>query len=60
MGRNNTLFTFALIDYSEEWDRESFLDEFNARLEATLNAAITYQSCSRHTQVNAMNRARNI
>lgn len=42
LGRNNTLFTLALIGYSEGWDMErteNFLDEFNARLEAPLNAS---------------------
>ncbi|WP_432356038.1 primase C-terminal domain-containing protein [Sporosarcina sp. A2] len=42
LGRNNTLFTLALIGYSEGWDierTENFLDEFNARLEAPLNAS---------------------
>jgi len=41
LGRNNTLFTLALIGFSEGWDiqrTEDFLDEFNARLNAPLNA----------------------
>jgi len=42
LGRNNTLFTLALIGYSEGWDiqrTEDFLDEFNAGLNAPLDAA---------------------
>lgn len=42
LGRNNTLFTLALIGFSEGWDiqrTEDFLDEFNARLNAPLDAA---------------------
>lgn len=42
LGRNNTLFTLALIGYSEGWNierTENFLDEFNARLEAPLKGS---------------------
>lgn len=51
IGRNNTLFTFALIGFSEGWDIErtaNLLDEFNSRLnhpmggtdlKSTLNSA---------------------
>lgn len=41
IGRNNTLFTLALIGYSEGWSigrTEDFLDEFNSRLNAPLRA----------------------
>lgn len=41
LGRNNTLFTLALICYAEGWDIErtaNFLDEFNTRLEKPLKA----------------------
>lgn len=41
MGRNNTLFTLALICYQEEWDEQrtfDFLEEYNARLRYPLNA----------------------
>ena len=39
LGRNNTLFTLALIGYAEGWDMartENFLDEFNSRLTCPL------------------------
>ncbi len=45
LGRNNTLFTLALIGYSEGWDMErteNFLDEFNARLRAPLIGSDLY------------------
>lgn len=41
LGRNNTLFTLALICYAEDWDIErtaNFLDEFNTRLQQPLKA----------------------
>ena len=40
LGRNNTLFTLALICYAEGWEMdraENFLDEFNIRLRSPLN-----------------------
>jgi len=40
LGRNNTLFTLALICYAEGWEMEraeNFLDEFNIRLRTPLN-----------------------
>lgn len=45
LGRNNTLFTLALICYAEGWDlerTENFLDEFNARLQDSLNGQDLY------------------
>lgn len=45
LGRNNTLFTLALICYAEGWDlerTENFLDEFNARLQDPLNGQDLY------------------
>ena len=45
LGRNNTLFTLALICYAEGWDlerTENFLDEFNARLQEPLNGQDLY------------------
>ena len=39
IGRNNTLFTLALIGFSEGWDIQrtaNFLDEFNTRLQQPL------------------------
>ena len=42
LGRNNTLFTLALICYAEGWNlerTENFLDEFNYRLQDSLGAA---------------------
>lgn len=47
LGRNNTLFTLALIGYAEGWDyerTENFLDEFNTRLTNPLSATEMY-SC---------------
>lgn len=46
LGRNNTLFTLALIGYAEGWDyerTENFLDEFNTRLISPLSAAEMYR-----------------
>lgn len=45
LGRNNTLFTLALICYAEGWDlerTENFLDEFNTRLQEPLNGQDLY------------------
>lgn len=45
LGRNNTLFTLALICYAEGWElarAENFLDEFNSRLQAPLNGQDLY------------------
>lgn len=45
LGRNNTLFTLALICYAEGWDlerTENFLDEFNSRLHEPLNGPDLY------------------
>lgn len=45
LGRNNTLFTLALICYAEGWDMErieNFLDEFNSRLQQPLNGQDLY------------------
>lgn len=45
IGRNNTLFTLALICYAEGWDlerTENLLDEFNSRLQDPLNAKEMY------------------
>ncbi|MER1987412.1 MAG: primase C-terminal domain-containing protein [Solibacillus sp.] len=42
IGRNNTLFTLALIGFAEGWDverTENFLDEFNSRLDNPIGAA---------------------
>ena len=42
LGRNNTLFTLALISYAEGWDMEraeNFLDEFNSRLQRPLQVS---------------------
>lgn len=42
LGRNNTLFTLALIGYAEGWEMErteNFLDEFNSRLQRPLPAS---------------------
>lgn len=42
IGRNNTLFTLALIGFAEGWEverTENFLYEFNSRLEVPMNAA---------------------
>lgn len=42
IGRNNTLFTMALIGYSEGWEKEhteNFLDEFNTRLDFPMSTA---------------------
>ena len=45
LGRNNTLFTLALICYAEGWDlmrAENFLDEFNSSLQGPLNGQDLY------------------
>ncbi|MER2109205.1 MAG: primase C-terminal domain-containing protein [Solibacillus sp.] len=45
LGRNNTLFTLALICYAEGWDlerAENFLDEFNTRLQHPLKGQDIY------------------
>lgn len=45
LGRNNTLFTLALICYAEGWDlerTENFLDQFNTRLQEPLDAQSLY------------------
>ncbi len=42
IGRNNTLFTLALIGFAEGWEferTENFLDEFNSRLHNPMGAA---------------------
>lgn len=42
IGRNNTLFTIALIGFSEGWNMErtaNFLDEFNSRLDYPIGKA---------------------
>ena len=42
IGRNNTLFTLALIGFAEGWEverTENFLDEFNSRLDSPMNGA---------------------
>ena len=42
IGRNNTLFTLALIGFAEGWEEErteNFLDEFNSRLDYPMSAA---------------------
>lgn len=45
LGRNNTLFTLALICYAEGWElarAENLLDEFNSRLHEPLNGQAVY------------------
>lgn len=45
LGRNNTLFTLALICYAEGWDlerTENFLDQFNTRLQEPLDTQSLY------------------
>ncbi|WIL40224.1 primase C-terminal domain-containing protein (plasmid) [Kurthia sp. YJT4] len=48
IGRNNTLFTLALIGYTEGWEEErtaNFLDEFNSRLDQPMCAADLRSTC---------------